>query len=255
MSARPRVLLPRPEGSGDALAERLRADGLDVDHHPFLDLAPEHDADIREAVADLAAGRFAWLVLTSPAAIDALDFFDGSEAARGVRFTIPAGTRTAVVGRGTAETLRERGYEPDLVAHGSGASLVAQMPPADTDGPGNRPAVLFPASSAAAPTVPEGLAAAGYAVRREIAYRPVSRSVPPAVVERLRTGGYDAIVLTSSMIARLASALAIALTTKVVTIGEPTTLAAREAGLRVDVQAEEPSTAGLAAAVHRALAP
>lgn len=244
----PRVLLPRPAGTGDALIEHLRDLGCAPDHHPFLELVPEHDTDLREAVADLAAGAFSWLVLTSPAALDALDHDDGSETAEGVRLSVPAGTRVAVVGTGTAETARERGIEPDLVAQGSGRALIEEMPAA-RDGE----SVLFPASSAASATVPDGLRALGYAVRQEIAYRPVATSVDPAVVRALATGGYAAIVLTSSMIARLASALPIHLSTQVVTIGAPTTAAAREAGLRVDVEAQAPTSEALAAAVARAL--
>lgn len=245
----PRVLIPRPAGAGDALVSLLRERGMAPDHHPFIELVPEHDADLREAVRDLAAGAVTWLVLTSPATLDALDHFDGSEAAGGVRLEVPAGTRVAVVGQATAQTARERGIEPDLVAHGSGAALVAEMPRA-----AKGESVLFPASSAASATVPEGLRALGYTVRQEIAYRPVSATVDPTVVRALATGGYAAIVLTSAMIARLAAALPIHLSTQVVTIGAPTTAAAREAGLRVDVEAESPSSAALAASVAEALA-
>lgn len=250
-AARPRVLLPRPAGSGETLIAQLRAEGLEPDHHPFLELVPEHDTDLREAVADLAGGGADWLVVTSPATFDALDRYDGSDdpGVRGVRFTVPQGTRVAVVGEGTAACARERGIEPDLVAHGSGAALVAQMPPADGSG-----TVLFPASSAASATVPEGLRALGYTVRQEVAYRPVATSIDPAVVRTLATGGYGAIVLTSAMIARLAAALPIHLSTAVVTIGAPTTQAAREAGLRVDAQAEAPTPEALTRAVLAGIA-
>lgn len=250
----PRVLLPRPAGAGADLMERLRELGCAPDHHPFIELVPETDTDMREAVEDLASGAFSWLVITSCAVFDALDAFDGSDSAvaRGVSWSVPEGTRVAVVGEGSAACARERGIEPDLIAHGSGKALVAQMPaPARDDA---RP-VLFPASSAAAATVPEGLRSLGYAVRQEIAYRPRSTSIDPAVVQDLATGGYAAIVLTSSMIARLAAALPIHLSTQVVTIGAPTTAAAREAGLRVDVEAEAPTPDALARAVATALHP
>lgn len=249
MTPTPRVLLPRPAGRGDDLVERLRAAGLDPEHHPFLELVPEADTDLREAVQDLAAGAFAWLVLTSPAAVTALSAFDGSEDRRGVRFAVPAGTRVAVVGEGTAAALRKAGFAPDLVAHGSGAALVEDLPAPTAPGE----AVLLPASSAAADTVPAGLAAAGYRVRQEVAYRPVSVALDPQVPRDLMRGNYAAIVLTSGMIARLAASLPIHLSTAVVTIGEPTTRAAQDAGLRVDAQAAEPTAAGLAAAVREAI--
>lgn len=242
-----RVLLTRPVGRADDLAEHLREAGFDPDHHPFVQLVPEADTDLREAVADLAAGRFAWLVLTSAVAVEALAALSATSTP--TVLSIGPATRVAVVGEATAAALREHGVEPTLVAHGSGASLVDLMPaPAE---PGET--VLFPASSAAADTVPAGLAAAGYRVQRETAYRPVSVALDPSVPRDLRRGAYAAIVLTSPMIARLAAALPLHLDTAVVTIGEPTTLAARDAGLRVDAQASSPSTDGLVAAVSAAL--
>lgn len=249
MTATPRVLLPRPAGRTDDLVERLRDAGFAPEHHPFLELLPEADTDLREAVQDLADGAFAWLVLTSPAAVTALSAFDGSEDRRGVLFAVPEGTRIAVVGEGTAAALREAGVSPDLVAHGSGAALVEELPAPAVPGE----AVLFPASSAAADTVPAGLTGAGYRVRQEVAYRPVSVALDPQVPRDLMHGNYAAIVLTSGMIARLAASLPIHLSTAVVTIGEPTTRAAQEAGLRVDAQAAEPTAAGLTVAVREAI--
>lgn len=336
---RPRVLVLRPAESGRALVEALERQGLAAEHHPLIELVPEPPdtpagRSLRQAVADWVAGEHAWLVLTSPVALDALDPLitqslqespverssqadtvdappldrqfqqepratprpsgtpdtpatpsapgDASTPRRPTTpaaplWPRPAGARIAVVGRGTAETLRERGLEPDLVAHGSGTSLVADMPPpaphdreltggedaATIAAPGSHPgtvhrprptAVLFPASAAAAPTVPEGLAALGYTVRREIAYRPREIDLPEAVVRDLRTGAYAAVVLTSGSIARAAARIGMDPSTRVVTIGGPTTRAAQAAGLTPAVQAREPSTTGLTNAVIETLA-
>lgn len=244
-----RVLVTRPVGPGDSLVSLLRSAGFAPDHHPFIRLVHEQDEDLREAVEALGAGEFAWLVLTSAVAIDALDAYDGSAEVEGTRFTIPAGTRVAVVGKATAATLLERGYQADLIAHGSAASLVELMPPAAE---GER--ALFLASSAAGPTIQSGLAERGYAVQRETAYRPEATGLDLDTVHALATGAYAAITLTSPMIATLAAQLPLHLSMKVVTIGAPTSEAAREAGLRVDVQAAEPTNAALVAAVKEALA-
>ncbi|UYG17916.1 uroporphyrinogen-III synthase [Brachybacterium huguangmaarense] len=245
-----RVLVARPAGSGDALAERLGADGHAVDHVPFLELVPEDGDSLREAVDELAAGRFAWLVLTSAVAVDALSRLGTADTSNAGRLVVPVTTRTAVVGPGTAAALRARCVAADLVARGSGASLVAEMPD-----PSGSEAVLLPLSAAAAPTVPDGLAARGYRVRRETAYRPVETVLDDRVVDDVRAGAYDVMVLTSSMIARRAAALGLAARTRVVTIGTPTSAAARDAGLRVDVQAAAPTTEALVTAVAEALRP
>lgn len=247
--ARPRVLILRPADSGAALVQTLAAQGLAPEHHPLIELVPEPPhtptgRSLGEAVGCWLAGDMAWLALTSPVAIDALDALVGGS------WPSTSPSRIAVVGRGTAETLRERGLEPDLVAHGSGASLVAEMP--DPEHPGSD-TVLLPASAAAAPTVPTGLAERGYTVRQEIAYRPRQLALPEGVAADLRAGAYAAVVLTSGSIARAAAAIGVGQRVRVVTIGGPTSAAARSQGLTVAAQAAEPSTEGLAAAVLSAL--
>lgn len=242
----PRVLVPRPVGRAEGLLSALAAQGLNGEHHPFLELVPEHDGDLREAVEDLAAGAFSWLVLTSPAAITALAALGEGPAAAP---DVPPSTRIAVVGDGTAEALRAAGQEPALIASGSGEALVREMP----DPESGEETVLFAASSAAAPTVPDGLAQRGYRVRREIAYRPRAASVDPQAVRDLLHGRFAAILLTSSMIARMAASLPIHLSTQVVTIGAPTTSAAHAAGLRVDAEADRPDDAALARAARTAI--
>ena len=245
-AARP-VLVTRPAERAERLIGLLEQEGLTVEHSPFVRLRLEHDADLREEVAALAAGAYTHLVITSRTAVEALAAFRG-EGPDPV-LTVPAATRVVAVGEGTARALTDAGIEVALVAGGSGADLVAQMPPAS---PGDR--VLFPASAAAAPTVPQGLAAAGYAVSPVIAYRPRAVPQPAAVVRGLALGSYAALVLTSPMIARLAASLRVHLSIPVVAIGRPTQEAAREAGLTVHARAREATDEALALAVSAAIA-
>ncbi|MCS6712087.1 uroporphyrinogen-III synthase [Brachybacterium sp. EF45031] len=230
----PPVLLLRPADRPGRLAELLP---FPVEHHPALELRLEHDTDLREAVADLRAGAFDHLVLTSPAAVQALQALDA---------TVPAGTEVSAVGETTAQAARDAGWAVTRTAAGTGAALVEAMPA----GPSR---VLFPASSAAAPTVREGLTAAGHTVQQEIAYRPRSLPLGPEVVARLRTGGFAAVVLTSGMIARMVAQLAIHRSISVVSIGPVTTRAAQEAGLTVHAEAAAPGDEGLAAAILSAM--
>ncbi|WP_226985937.1 uroporphyrinogen-III synthase [Brachybacterium sp. FME24] len=237
MPSRP-VLVTRPAERGDALMSRLEELGIPVEHRPQIRLVPETGGELASALESLAAGAFTHLVVTSRSAVDAM----GPVA-------VPPATQIVAVGEGTAAALAAAGIPADLVAAGSGAAVVEAMPDADRGA-----SVLFPASAAASATVPEGLAAKGYRVHRVTAYRPELLELPAATIRTLTGGGYAAIVLTSPMIARAAAGIGVHESTAVVTIGAPTSDAARGAGMRVAVQAEEPTDEALARAVQAALA-
>lgn len=263
MTPRP-VLLPRPAGRGGDLAARLGPQGVRVEHHPLIALRTEDSPALRTALDQLAAGRYTHLVVTSRTTVGALlTVRERQGATEGI--TVPAGTQVIAVGPGTAAELRAAGIRVDHVAAGSGAALVEEFPtlagPAiagsSTTGGGAAPArVLFPTSAAAASTVRRGLEALGDMVEKVdqvTAYRPEELTPPPAVAAALRDGDYAAVVLTSPMIARHVAGIGVGPGTAVVTIGAPTTDAAREAGLTVSVQADAPDDAHLAAAVQQAL--
>ena len=243
LTARP-VLVTRPAGRGERLVHLLEEAGLAAEHVPLTRLVPSGGREMEAARAELAAGGFTHLVVTSRTAAERLGAVD--HGAPGVH--VPAGTEVIAVGEGTAAALARIGVPATQVAEGSGGALVAAMPPA---APGAR--VLFPASAAASRTVPEGLRATGYEVREVEAYRPAPLEAPPAVSAGLPSGRYAAIVLTSPMIARHASELGVHPSTAIVTIGEPTSAAARTAGLAPACQAAEPPDEALVAAVRAAL--
>lgn len=234
------VLVTRPAGRGEHLVHLLAQAGLHAEHVPLTHLVPTRSAELETARAELAVGVFTHLVVTSRTAAECLAD-DGATP-------VPEGTEVVAVGEGTAAALARVGIRATRVADGSGAALVAAMPPA---APGA--AVLFPASAAAARTVPEGLRDKGYRVREVEAYRPAPLEAPPAVSAGLPSGRYAAIVLTSPMIARHAAELGVHPSTAIVTIGEPTSAAARTAGLAPACQAAEPSDEALVAAVRAAL--
>ena len=234
------VLVTRPAGRGEHLVHLLAQAGLHAEHVPLTHLVPTRSAELETARAELAAGVFTHLVVTSRTAAECLAD-DGATP-------VPEGTEVVAVGEGTAAALARVGIRATRVADGSGAALVAAMPPA---APGA--AVLFPASAAAARTVPEGLRDKGYRVREVEAYRPAPLEAPPTVSAGLPSGRYAAIVLTSPMIARHAAELGVHPSTAIVTIGEPTSAAARTAGLVPARQAAEPSDEALVAAVRAAL--
>jgi uroporphyrinogen-III synthase len=79
-----------------------------------------------------------------------------------------AGGRIAAVGAATAAALRSRGVEPDIVAEGSGASVLRRLPP---DLGGCR--VLLPRGEDATKELPEELARRGAEVACLVLYRKV----------------------------------------------------------------------------------
>lgn len=246
-SSRP-VLVTRPTGRAGALVTLLEQQGLVVEHRPLVRLTLEGGAELAAACERLAAGAYTHLVVTSRTTVEAL--LAASSTGTAPRLVIPATTQVVAVGTGTAEALAAAGAPASLVADGSGAALVEMMPPV-ADGTAE---ALLPASAAASPTVPEGLAVKGYRLEQVIAYRPGTVPLPAATADALRRGEYGAIVLTSPMIARAAAAVGVHGSTAVITIGGPTDEAARAAGLPTPVQAEAPTDDALVGAVLSALA-
>jgi uroporphyrinogen-III synthase len=167
---------------GDAGASALVA--------PLIAAAPPVDgAAMTEAARRIAAGEYDWLVVTSASGIDAL-------AATGA--SLPPHVRLAVVGAATARAAEKAGlavaFQPQQTF--SAEELVEHFPAP----PPAR--VLVLQSDLAAPYVTETLAARGFDVDGVVAYRTVPVVVDRTIVERVRSGGVDAILVTSGSVAR-----------------------------------------------------
>jgi uroporphyrinogen-III synthase len=202
---------------------------------------PRSEAALTTALADLARGRFAWILLTSPATVAML-----AERLRG-----PEEVRAfvAAIGDGTAHAFtRWSGRGPDLV------------PPRFTSAALGR---AFPRGSgrvlcARADIAPEGLedalAAKGWTPTRVDAYRTVfPKTLPKEARDALAAGEVDAITFTSASTVRgFVGALGpVNGAPKVVCIGPVTSKEAREHGLRVHAVADPHTTEGLVAALER----
>ncbi len=180
------VLTRQPAQAGDVEAG-LREAGWTVRFLPLTDFElPADLTDLRAAVDRLRAGRYAWLIATSPNTVRALSRvgWDG---------VLPAATRVAVTGPGTARVLAEAGgpatpWMPDGDA--SAAGIIAGFPagpgaPAAAGAPaGVAPARVFlPQSALATDEVAVALRARGWDVERVEAYRTVP--YPAAAGRRL----------------------------------------------------------------------
>jgi uroporphyrinogen III methyltransferase/synthase len=206
-----KVVLTGTERLSAPLAADLKGLGLEVEACPLVAVEPLDGPPLR-------ADGYDWLLLTSRNGVDAL-------------FGRLAGTlpRVAVVGPGTAEALRERGIEPDLVASVSTQEgLAAELP---------RPAgrVLFAGAEDARDVLVRELGADFVPLYRTVELRP--EAFPAA----------DLVVLASASAARSLAALGPA--PPCVSIGPVTSAAARARGLRVAAEAGTHDREGLVAAV------
>jgi uroporphyrinogen-III synthase len=254
----PVVLVPRAPERAAGLVDLLRAAGAEAVVAPVIERAPADDlAALDHAVRRLTAGAYAWVVVTSVNAVDALV---AAAARTGVALAASARTaRWAAVGQATRRSLEDAGIGVDLVPDGeaSAAGLVSAFSELSGAGDlsGSRApessrtrAVLLPLGDLAGPTLAAGLAGLGWVPDVVTAYRTVRTDLPPDVVARGREGGFTAVVVSSGSVAREV-ARQLGPVAPVVAIGRPSADAARDAGLTVTAVAEHPTDEALAAAV------
>jgi uroporphyrinogen III methyltransferase / synthase len=209
-----RVVVTRRRAQAGPLVERLEALGHEVVECALIEIEPLDEP------ATVETGPYDWVVVTSPngAALYA-ERRDGN------------GTRVAAVGPGTAETLRTRGIEPDLVPRVSTQEgLVDEFP--------RRPGrVLFVGAEGSRRVLIDALDADFVPL-----YRTRLLAPPPP--------DGDLVVLASGSAARAFAALGVRL--PAVSIGPQTSRAARAAGLEVVAEARSHDLEGLVAAVEEA---
>ena len=209
-----RVALTATEASVGRLAAALAAEGFEVETCPLIAVEPLPGPPLRVAEYD-------WLLLTSRNAVEPL--LERLEGA------LP---RVAVVGPGTAEALRGRGVEPDLVAaESTQEGLAAELP---------RPAgrVLFAGAEGARDVLVREVGADFVPLYRTVGLRP----------ERFPAA--DLVVLASPSAARSFAALGLDL--PCVSIGPVTSAEALALGLRVVAEAESHDREGVVRAVKLA---
>lgn len=241
-----RVLIGRAAGRSTQLIRMLADEGAGAQAVPLIDVVPPEDsAELDAALMVLAADEPEWVVFSSVNAVTAV--IDRASAL-GLRPAVPAGTRVAAVGPGTARALRNAGVAVDLLpgTGGSSSALAAVFP---TARPGDT--VVLPRSGIGADTLPDALRKRGYAVLTAVAYTTTAATLATSVVEDLAAGRYQAVVVTSpSGVAALTGAEP-ATGTVIIAIGEPTARALLEAGIPADQVAEEPTDRGIMTALLR----
>lgn len=239
-----RVLIPRTKEQAGEVTARLAPYGAIGEEVPTISVEPPRTPQqMEKAIGGIVDGAYAWVVFTSANAVRAVR---ERLAARGLDARHLAGVKLAAVGDKTAEAIREMGAEPDLVPTGeqSSAGLVAEWHAFDREIDGSNNRVFLPRADIATETLVEGLTELGWAPDDITAYRTVRASPPPAPIrEAIKTGGFDAVLFTSSSTVRNLVGIAGKphASTVVACIGPATAKSAEEHGLRVDVLASAPN--------------
>lgn len=246
-----RVVVTRPEGRGSDLVERLESMGALVRHIPLIRTEPARDPhELRQAAEQVWAGRFQWVVVTSPAGAEALA--QVLEACRPEQRTLlPA--RICAVGPATRRALESRGLAVSVEpAEARGSAIPEAL---QCYGPLQGARILLAIADRADEHLQQELARLGAEAVRVNAYHTVEDPQAAArVAGMLARGEADVVVVASpSAVGALAAALAALGPIRVVAaaIGPTTARAAREAGF-VTEQAAAPTAEGVADAVVRA---
>jgi uroporphyrinogen-III synthase len=232
-----RVVVCRAADQAAGLVASLRRAGAEPVLLPLIRVEPPLDdgAHLQAALGRLE--RYSWVLFTSANGVRAVVDHLGRPA-------WPAGVRVGAVGRATAAAAREAGIPIDLALDsGTGADLARAVPP-PVGGP-----VLLPAAELAGPALADGLTSVGWQVERVTAYRTVTPTPDPVVLDAVT--GADAVLFTSaSTVDRFVEVVGppgpgVA----VVCIGAVTADRARRRGLEVTAVADHHSDDGLVRAL------
>ncbi|KQY46540.1 uroporphyrinogen-III synthase [Cellulomonas sp. Root137] len=249
-----RVLVPRPSAGRSPAEVALAAAGAEAVVVPLIETVPPEDpTELDDALLALESGWYAWLVLTSAAAVPVLVDRAQESAGSLTQLLADGQVRVAAIGPGTARALREAGVEPDLVPRGQSTSraLVEAWPEA-----GESARVLFPRGDLAAATVSDGLRERGWEVTDVVAYRTVSAAPPPDDVREAWTDGTirAALLTSASTVRELAARLGPPpTTTLMIGIGPSTAAEAARLGLPLAGIATEQTMLGMVDALTRAV--
>jgi uroporphyrinogen III methyltransferase/synthase len=243
-----RVVITRARAQASELARRLDALGAEPIELPAIRIEPRIDSDeVRRAVQDIHT--YALVCLTSPNGARLL--FEAM-AAQGRDARALASASVAAIGAGTEAVLAANGVLADIVPERFVAEeLVEALDKLELKG---KP-VLVARAAEGREVLPDALRKRGAEVDVVALYETVAESPDPDALERAREA--DFVTFTSSSTVRNFIETAgngIPDGAKVVSIGPITSEAAREAGLRVDIEAERHDIGGLVEALLQASA-
>jgi uroporphyrinogen III methyltransferase / synthase len=242
------IIVTRPRGRADELAETLRRRGARVVFAPLIRTVPPRSW----APLDAALRRLEHYDAAAFASATAVEAFFARAEALGLTPRPPA--VVAAVGPATAAALAVRGWRAGTVPddpRAEGLATALRLPP------GAR--VLLPRAERGREVLPRRLRRAGMKVAAVTAYRTVADEAGRrALREALGAGAHAVCFASGSAVTSAESALGPArarrlLEGRAVAIGPTTAAALAARGVRAAAVARAPSARGLADAVARAV--
>ena len=237
-----RIMVTRPVEQAGSLVHALQEAGAIPVLCPMIAI---ETLPVPNGLADRLE-TYDWIVFTS---VNGVERF--MEILRAAGSRIPPGVRVAAIGPETAGRLQSYGLAADVVPERYVAEDLADSLP-ESVVRGKR--VLLPRAAGSRTLLQERLAADGASVDVIETYRSITPANLPARLHRHLDRGLDLITFTSSSTVRnFVQALGGPLKSEVevACIGPVTAEAARRAGLRVDIIADEYTARGLLEAIVR----
>lgn len=245
-----RILLTRTRQGQSEIKRLLREEGAEVVELPTQQVVDAVAPEIIGRVADaLVDGQYSWVIFSSERAVEML-FRRLAESGRDARAF--HATQVLAAGMETADALAGHGIIADVYVESAGAEAILRA----VQGRGlSRRRVLLPRAEEAQRDLLRGLRAAGAEVEEVPLYvASVPHQPDRAALGLLRRGEVDAVVFPASsavtnLVAMLGGSLEPLRRVTVACAGPLAAAAAREAGLRVDVLAEQAGPAALVRAL------
>ena len=229
-----KVIVTRTLSQARPLLQRLIALGFETFHLPTIEIQPPDDEgkELRESIQNLA--KYDWIILTSS---NGAEMFLREINDR----TVLDQKQIAVIGSGTEKTLKEYGFEADLIPNDFLAEGLVQAFPAFQ----HNGRVLLPSATQARDFLPNALRKFGWTVDVVHAYQTcIPKHFDPFNNQKI---GADFIIFTSpSTIENFISMYGVEnMPPKIISIGPVTSNAIKNFNLDVDLEANPSNTEGI----------
>lgn len=254
-----RIVITRPPHKAHTFADQLRALGAEPILLPMIEIRPLDDPS---ALDQALQESYDWVIFTSANTVDQIwARLKPLSASGDKQGSLLSGfgvglnrAKIAVVGKATAQALRESGLEPDLIPEKHVAEALYKALAESVDLKNQR--IFLPQSSIAREVLGDLLRSAGALVTQIDAYHTIQPQINPAML----AGSFDVITFTSSSTVRhfcelFDDPLQVIGGATVACIGPITAQTARDLGLPVHIVPENHTVEGLIESIVENLTP
>jgi uroporphyrinogen III methyltransferase / synthase len=242
------IVITRPERQADDLARLLAAEGAHAIHFPTIKIIPPEDLnELDNAINRL--DTYNWIIFTSA---NGVQYFLERLSEQNKDIRELKGIKICCIGPATAEQITKRGIKVDLVPeHYISEGILKSFAAIDMHGK----KVLIPRAAQARDVLPEGLRKMGAQVDVVPAYTTInSGRKKEELAGQIADNRVNVITFTSSstvtnFLEIMGKDYSLPLQIKIACIGPITAATARKAGLKVDIEQDEYTMAGLVQAL------